>query len=502
MSFFKLKDHQEKAVEEMHNGCILVGDVGTGKSATVAEYYKRREAPRDIYVITTAKKRDSFDWVEEFVRVGVGTDRDATLHGVLVVDSWNNIGKYRDVKDAFFVFDEQRLVGSGSWTKSFYKIAKTNRWVLLSATPGDTWMDYIPVFVANGFYKNKTEFVREHVVWSRFAKYPKVERYLSTGRLVRYRNQLLVDMPLERHTTRHLKWVNCDYDIDLLERVTKKRWNVYENAPLRDVAELFRVARKVANSDISRLGAIRLLMERHPRLIVFYNFDYELEQLRTLVESNSEELTGKAKLQSSEGFPDPETSYQNNLLLEELQQQKKISRNSSDSRSKSGSGNGSSMLLTADESSQRKHELEVKSSDKSGRTITQGPSVGSTNARTSSHTQSFSSGRSKDVVIAEWNGHKHEPVPTSERWVYLVQYQAGSEGWNCITTDAMVFWSLTYSYKNWHQAFGRIDRLNTPYSDLWYYALVSKSWIDLAVQKSLRAKKSFNEASARAKMTW
>lgn len=436
-AFFKLKDHQEKAVEDMFNGCILVGDVGSGKSATVAEYYSRKEAPRDVYVITTAKKRDSFDWIEEFVRVGVGTSRDATVKGVLTVDSWNNIGKYVDVKDAFFVFDEQRLVGSGSWTKSFYKIARANRWVLLSATPGDTWMDYIPVFVANGFYKNKTAFIDRHVVWKRMVKYPAVDRYLETGVLVRLRNKLLVDMPIERHTTRHLTWVDCEYDAEQLERATKKRWNIFEETPLRDVAELFRVARKLAYTDPSRLSVVQSLLEKHPRLIVFYNFDYELEMLRTLVES-PESSTGVT-------FPDDETSQLNDQLL------------------RGGEPAQSSTMNSP----------------------TKTPGTEPT-----------------PITLAEWNGHRHDPVPTTERWVYLVQYLAGSEGWNCTSTDAMVFYSLTYSYKNWHQAFGRIDRLNTPYTDLYYYALVSKSWIDQAVRKSLRGKKSFNESSFGRKMTW
>lgn len=389
----ELKPHQTDALEKLGNGKILVGDVGTGKSLTAAAYYDRYEAPRDVYVITTAKKRDSLDWESEFIHFGVGTSKEATLKGVLTVDSWNNIGKYVEVKDAFFVLDEQRLVGSGAWTKSFLKIAKNNRWILLSATPGDTWMDYIPVFLANGFYKNRTEFKREHVVYAPYSKFPKVERYIGVGRLVRHRNDVLVEMPYLRTTTRHLTWKTVLYDRGLVDEVTKKRWNPFTMEPMKDVAELFRVVREIVNSDGSRVNAVRELMQVHPRLIIFYNFDYELEALRELVTGDIEGAV------------------------------------------------------------------------------------------------------ESDTVIAEWNGHKHEEVPTGERWVYLVQYLAGSEGWNCITTDAMVFYSLTYSYKNWHQAFGRIDRLNTPFTDLYYYALVSTSWLDLAIKKALRAKKSFNESA-------
>jgi hypothetical protein len=378
-----LYPHQEKAVGELANGKILHGGVGTGKSLTAAAYYMRKEAPKDVYIITTAKKRDSLDWESEFVRYGVYKTRDATVAGVLHVDSWNNISKYKNVRGAFFIFDEQRLVGSGEWAKAFVFVSKHNNWILLSATPGDNWMDYIPVFIANGFYTNRTEFKREHVIYNTYSKFPKVDRYVNVGKLVRLRNQILVHMPYERHTTRLFEEIRVEYDIGLYEHATKKRWNVYKDCPIKTVPELFYVVRKVVNSDPTRLDAIRKLNEKHPRMIVFYNFNYELEMLRTL---------------------------------------------------------------------------------------------------------------DGDVQIAEWNGHKHEAIPDTERWLYLVQYVAGAEGWNCTTTDTMVFYSLTYSYKNWHQAHGRIDRLNTPFSVLHYYALLSESVIDKAVLKALNGKKSFNES--------
>ena len=378
-----LYPHQEKALGKLTNGSILWGGVGTGKSRVAAEYYNRNERTKDVYVITTAKKRDSLDWDSEFARIGIGMDPASTLGGTLAVDSWNNIEKYIGVKDAFFIFDEQRLVGSGKWSKSFIKIAKSNNWILLTATPGDTWLDYIPVFVANGFYKNRTEFKREHVVYNTFTKFPKVDRYIGVNRLVRLRNQILVEMPYLRHTTRHTttKWV--EFDKELMDKALIDRWHVFESRPIRDVAELFLVMRKIVNAHPSRLETVRSVMERHPKLIIFYTFDYELEILRGLKE---------------------------------------------------------------------------------------------------------------DTNVSEWNGHKHEPIPDTDRWCYLVQYVAGSEGWNCVSTDTVLFYSLTYSYKNWHQAHGRIDRLNTPFSDLYYYVLKSKSVIDLAISKSLANKKNFNES--------
>lgn len=375
-----LYPHQIEAVEKLDNGKILWGGVGTGKSKTAAAYYMKREAPRDVYVITTAKKRDSLDWEGEFAQFGV--DRRISVAGLLHVDSWNNIEKYLGTEGGFFIFDEQRLVGTGAWVKAFQKIAKRNSWVLLTGTPGDTWLDYAPVFIANGFYKNITEFKREHVVYNTYAKFPKVDRYVGTARLHRLRKQLLVEMPYPRHTTRIVRTVPVDYDVELLEKVVNGRWHPFEERPLRDVGELFSAMRRVVNSSSSRIESVRSLMSTHPKLIVFYNFDYELMALRSFAGS---------------------------------------------------------------------------------------------------------------IPMAEWNGHRHESIPETDRWLYLVQYTAGAEGWNCTDTDAMVFYSLNYSYKIFEQAQGRIDRLNTPFKDLYYYVLRSKAPIDSGVWKALAGKKSFNE---------
>jgi hypothetical protein len=382
----ELAPHQRDAIAKMHDGCILWGGVGSGKSRAALAYYMLTDAHEDVYVITTAKKRDSLDWQREAMRFGIGKEPDATIAGLLHIDSWNNIEKYIDVKNAFFIFDEQRLVGAGKWVKAFLKIVRKNRWIMLSATPGDTWMDYIPVFVANGFYRNRTEFKREHVIYSSWAKFPKVERYVNVQRLVRLRSQILVKMPYQRETIRHP--INCwvEYDEAVMSTVSNGRWNVFEDRPIQDVSELFHIMRKVVNSDPSRLAEMWKLMVKHPRIIVFYNFDYELAMIRTL-KSREEE--------------DP------------------------------------------------------------------------------------------DFQFAEWNGHKHEDIPSSPKWVYAVQYIAGSEGWNCTETDTEVFWSLTYSYKSWEQAHGRIDRLNTPFTDLYYYTLRSKAPIDWAIWRSLKSKKSF-----------
>lgn len=395
----ELLPHQEEAVKKLGNGKILHGGTGVGKSITAIAYYMEEEQPRDIIVITTAKKRDDLDWEEEAVKFGISRIPEFSSGGSITVDSWNNIKKYEDTRGAFFIFDEQRLVGSGAWTKTFIKIAKHNRWILLTATPGDNWLDYIPVFIANGFYKNRTEFLNKHVVFQPFSKYPKVQRYNSVGTLVRLRNQLLVSMPYERKTTRDVQYVEVDYDRDLMKKVVNDRWHVYEERPLRNTAELFIVMRKVVNSHPTRAEKLSELLSRHPKLIVFYNFDYELDSLRSLASS--------------------------------LKQ-------SSDTPSSTGSGSGS-------------------------------------------------------FEWAEWNGHKHEPIPKSDRWLYLVQYTAGSEGWNCIETDAMAFHSLTYSYKAFHQAHGRTDRLNTPFRTLKYYVFLSNSAIDRAILKALSEKKSFNE---------
>lgn len=397
MSGIELRDYQIDTVGNMHNGCILCGGVGSGKSRTALAYYyilnngeidteeymPMADPPLNLYIITTAKKRDSLEWDSELIPFLLSTNPEENLYSNTVkIDSWNNIKKYAEVKNSFFIFDEQRVVGSGTWVKSFVKIAKSNQWVLLSATPGDTWQDYIPVFLANGFYKNRTEFNREHVIYNRFTKYPKVDRYVNIRRLERLRDKLLVTMDFNRETIPHHETVSVGFDIFKYKEVTKTRWNPYTQEPIVNASELCYTWRKIVNSDSSRQIALLEILEKHPRAIIFYNFDYELEILKTIL-----------------------ANYE----------------------------------------------------------------------------------------VAEWNGHKHQPVPTGEKWVYLVQYNAGAEGWNCITTDTIIFYSQNYSYKIVAQAAGRIDRMNTPFSDLYYYHLKSKAGIDIAIGRALREKKKFNE---------
>lgn len=381
-----LYPHQQTALEKLRNGSVLCGGVGSGKSRTSLAYYMLREFPKPLYIITTARKRDSLEWDGECANFRLSRDSNCSLKSTPVfIDSWNNIEKYIDVEDAFFIFDEQRVVGSGAWVKSFLKITKRNRWILLSATPGDTWSDYIPLFIANGFYKNKTEFLRKHAVFNRFTKYPKIDRYVEVGTLIKYRKSILVDMPYRRSVNKHHEIISVDYDEELMDLVGK-RWNPFMSEPIQDISGYCYLSRKVTNSDLSRLDAVKDILQRTPKAIIFYNFDYELHILRTL------------------------------SLIEGL-------------------------------------------------------------------------------TVAEWNGHKHEMIPSTDRWVYLVQYTAGAEGWNCIETDTIIFYSQNYSYKVMLQAAGRIDRLNTPFQDLYYISLKSKAPIDKAIGKSLLDKKNFNEKS-------
>lgn len=398
----KLRDYQIDAVKNMKNGCILNGGVGSGKSLTSLSYYYLKNSgdekflkggkyvpmsdpPKDLYIITTARKRDTLEWEGELAPFLLSVHDDKNIYSnKVVIDSWNNIQKYKDVKNSFFIFDEQRVVGSGAWVKAFLKIAKFNEWILLSATPGDTWMDYIPVFLANGFYKNKTEFIREHVVYSRFCKFPKVDRYINTGRLLRFRREILIDMDFKRETVQHHEDIYVKYDVKMYKDVMKRRWDIWKDEPITNASGLCYALRKVVNTHQSRLDALLDIFSRHNKIIVFYNFDYELEILKDIYYG-------------------------------------------------------------------------------------------------------------RDVKVAEWNGHKHEPIPKFKKWVYLVQYTAGAEGWNCIETDTIVFFSQNYSYKIMHQSAGRIDRLNTPYKDLYYYHLKTHSGIDLAISRAIKSKKKFNE---------
>lgn len=513
----------------MHDGCVLWGGVGTGKTITALAYSMLRHADRHIVVITTAKKRDSGDWSDEAGLLGIPFDQ-------IEVSSWNKIGDYVDRKDTFFIFDEQRLVGTGAWVKFFYKIAKTNPWILLSATPGDTWSDYAPMFIANGYYKNITEFRNTHAVYSRYSAFPKIERYIGEGRLVKYRDHLLVEMPMERHTTRHMHDVEVDFDKDTLDIVRKKRWNVYDEVPLKNAAELFSVMRKVVSTDPSRKQALRSLIGSHPRLIVFYNYNYELEIMRDLLTEIQETIDQDTESQNSSKFkkksnglylPTESTEVEStnkNLLIgqkssidgETLGRQEqdiiesKVCPITPSTEPPWQTNPTPDWTETYDDfgttiKTRTLTELSGSSTISSKRLaeskLWSPPTVELSNELLAkSLKDSVSSDLPNPLKLsasggsfgwAEWNGHKHEPIPDTDRWVYLVQYASGSEGWNCITTDAMAFWSLTYSWKQFQQAQGRIDRMNTPFTDLHYYIMMTDSMAEKPVKMSLDKKRDF-----------
>ena len=399
---------QREALERLKSGNIICGDVGSGKSRTALAYYFVKECggsfeplyipmqkPKDLYIITTAKKRDSLEWDQELTPFLLSRNKDEMFYDInIVIDSWNNIKKYTDVKDSFFIFDEQRLVGRGAWVKAFYKITGSgrysnkptnNHWILLSATPGDSWQDYIPVFVANGFYKTPTAFLERHAVFDRYSKYPKINKYCEEKHLQRLRSYILVDIRVVKKTTRHYFYQSVEYDKESFRKVMKDRWDIFKDKPIEDGAQLCYTLRKVVNMNPYRIEMVEDILDEHPKAIIFYNFDYELEMLRKMCEDN-------------------------------------------------------------------------------------------------------------DILKAEWNGHVHEQLPIGDRWVYLVNYSAGAEGWNCITTDTIIFYSFNYSYKTTSQAAGRIDRRNTSFTDLYYYFIKTSSWIDRAIKKALDDKKTFNES--------
>ncbi len=401
-----LYDFQCEAVGKLHTGAILNGGTGSGKSRTALGYYfringgdlrrrdsKMRKNPMDLYIITTAAKRDRQEWLGDMAPYLITTNPDISIYSHTVkIDSWNNIAKYIDISGAFFIFDEDRVTGYGTWVKSFFKITKQNQWIILSATPGDTWMDYMPVFIANGFYKNKTDFCNQHIIWSRFAKFPKIDKYMNTKRLERLRDSILIDMDFNRRTIQHHEDIYCDYNHLEYRTYIKERFNIWTNEPVKNAAELCFGMRRIVNEDTDRQVKLMEIFEDHPKLIIFYNYDYEREILLNLFEN----VDG--------------------------------------------------------------------------------------------------------CEIGEWNGHAHNEVPDGPEWVYLVQYNAGAEGWNCITTDTIVFFSQTYSYKQLQQACGRIDRLNTRFVDLYYFHLKSRSGIDAAISRALSNKKKFNEGAYMRKM--
>ena len=380
-----LYEDQQDAVNKMKNGCILCGGVGSGKSRTGLAYYFLRnggdlndipnsKVKRPLYIITTARKRDTNEWEKELLPFGL----------TATIDSWNNILKYENVKNAFFIFDEQRVVGYKTWSITFIKIARMNQWILLTATPGDSYIEYMPVLVANGYYKNKTDFVRQHVIYSQYTSYPSIQRYINVAKIDKLLDDILIDIDYKSEVELVHETVVVGYPMDIYKKVFKERQNPDTGEPYEDAGALCYGLRKIVNSSEDRINKTVELARKHKKVIVFYSFHYELYLLR-------------------EAFKDTEFD------------------------------------------------------------------------------------------IAEWNGLRHEEIPVSNNWVYLVNYMAGAEGWNCISSDTIIFYSQSYSYKMTEQASGRINRRNTLFKKLYYYHLRTSASIDLSIARALKDKKTFNE---------
>ena len=397
-----LYPHQEEALKKMFNGCLLNGGTGSGKSRTGLYYFfsknggrydgrtytPMRGKPPDLYILTTAKKRNDKEWEEELVPFLLYPDPKTHMTqrygNKVIIDSWQNIKKYTDVVGAQFIFDENKISGKGVWAKSFLKITKNNEWIILSATNGDKWEDYETVFLAHHFFRNRTDFRDNHLVYNQYSKFPDVIGYRNETRLCRLRDRLIVDMDFERHTTQIHEDIYCQYNMMKYREAMRKRWDPYKEEPISQASSLCYVLRHIVNEDESRQVKLLELIEDHPRSIIFYNFDFELDILLNLA------------------YPE-------------------------------------------------------------------------------------------GTIVAQYNGHCHDKLPESDRWVYIVQYTSGCEAWNTISTDTIIFYSQNYSYKVLVQASGRIDRLTTPYTELHYYHLKSYASIDVAITKALRQKKKFNE---------
>lgn len=402
MERYKIKPYQQDAVDRMHNGCLLNTGTGSGKSFMSILYYwtkvcdgvytddefKPMKNPRPLLIITTPKKRDEKEWDKDLAPFLLSSDDNLNSWSdvaKVTIDSWNNIKKYVNYIGHFVIFDENCLASWGTWTKSFLKIAKKNRWILLTATSGDSWTDWLPVFIANGYFKNKTEFRNNHVEYNPYTRYPSIKAYHNVGKLIKYRNEIVVKVKVPHDAIQIHKDILCEYDSDAEKMCLRKRWNPFEDRPLRDATEMAVVMRRIAFSDVSRIETVyKLHTEKHPRIIIFYDYNFELDALIEMCEEY--------------GF-----NY------------------------------------------------------------------------------------------AQWNGHKHESIPDTNHWLYLVQYTAGNSAWNCTTCSTMIFFNNNYSYKKMTQAAGRIDRMNTPFKELYYYHLTSNSFIDKRIKSSLKQKKDFNE---------
>lgn len=212
---------QKKAITELQqpDKHICIAGCGAGKGSIALHWLKTTNKKKWLF-ITTASKRDSKDVENEMV---MWFGKESLSSYSLEVISWAALAKWtitnwNSLEDYAFVFDEVACAKAGVSSnrgRAFIQIAKqTDCWTGYTATPGDRWEDFQAYFVAAGYVKNKTAFMREFCQVQTFKGYPEIVGYYDEHILKAYWKRLTVcpdtqamldELPAEQHKTYHFK---------------------------------------------------------------------------------------------------------------------------------------------------------------------------------------------------------------------------------------------------------------------------------------------------------
>lgn len=319
-----LYNFQRQLLNSIEENYIIAADTGTGKTMMAIHHYLKHNTGEPLLILAPPQKIKEGGWQRELDFVAshynIEIPYDIISYGVLSK-------RWKEYKDWFLVMDECHYVKNPTSQRGKAAINLTKQstnFLLLSATPSSNgWGDTIAYMIMFGYYKNKTQFLKEHAVYNRidYGNGPVnvVSDYRDQEKLqklyqsfsIKLAKEDCLDLPPLVFEKVHFK-PSKEYNIIKKDRVLGEE--LFDN-----ISKLQHGLRFYANQ-ADKLKYTEMLLEgTEENVIIFYNYKQENEELKKIAKKLKKkvfEVSG-----SKTNLPDKEkwTSLKNSVTIVQYQ---------------------------------------------------------------------------------------------------------------------------------------------------------------------------------------